>query len=224
MLIPSIDLMGGKIVQLVQGEKKALEFDNFDYWIERFAKYPMVQVIDLDAAKRAGNNREIVTRISKRLACQVGGGIRSVETAREVLQAGARRVILGSSLIRDSQINTEFAATLAKALGTAALVFALDSRGGRVAIEGWRKETSVNAFDMIRALEPFCETFLYTNIDTEGLMGGIPMETVLAIRKATSRRLIVAGGITTQQEIDTLEALGMDAVVGMALYSSKLSA
>jgi len=224
MLIPSIDLMGGKIVQLVQGEKKALEFDNFDYWIERFAKYPMVQVIDLDAAKRAGNNREIVTRISKRLACQVGGGIRSVETAREVLQAGARRLILGSSLIRDSQINTEFAATLAKALGTAALVFALDSRGGRVAIEGWRKETSVNAFDMIRALEPFCETFLYTNIDTEGLMGGIPMETVLAIRKATSRRLIVAGGITTQQEIDTLEALGMDAVVGMALYSSKLSA
>jgi phosphoribosylformimino-5-aminoimidazole carboxamide ribotide isomerase len=224
MLIPSIDLMGGKIVQLVQGEKKALEFDNFDYWIERFSKYPMVQVIDLDAAKRSGNNRQIVTQIAKRLACQVGGGIRSVEAAREVLEAGARRVILGSSLIKNAQIDTEFVATLANALGAAALVFALDSRGGRVAIDGWRKETAVTAFDMIRALEPFCETFLYTNIDTEGLMGGIPMETVLAIRKATSRRLIVAGGITTQQEIDTLEALGMDAVVGMALYSSKLSA
>jgi phosphoribosylformimino-5-aminoimidazole carboxamide ribotide isomerase len=224
MLIPSIDLMGGKIVQLVQGEKKALEFDNFDYWVERFSKYPLVQVIDLDAAKRVGNNRELVAQISKRLTCQVGGGIHSIETAREVLQAGAHRVILGSSLIKDAQINTEFAATLANALGTAALVFALDSRGGRVAIDGWRKETAITAFDMIRALEPSCETFLYTNIDTEGLMGGIPMETVLAIRKATSRRLIVAGGITTQQEIDTLEALGMDAVVGMALYSNKLSA
>lgn len=224
MLIPSIDLMGGKIVQLVQGETKALEFDNFDYWIERFSKYPIVQVIDLDAAKRVGNNRELVAQISKRLICQVGGGIRNVETAREVLQVGARRVILGSSLIKDAKINTEFAATLANALGTTALVFALDSRGGRVAIDGWRKETTITAFDMIHALEPFCETFLYTNVDTEGLMGGIPIETVLAIRKATSRRLIVAGGITTQQEIDNLEALGMDAVVGMALYSSKLSA
>jgi phosphoribosylformimino-5-aminoimidazole carboxamide ribotide isomerase len=224
MLIPSIDLMGGKIVQLVQGDKKALEFDNFDYWIGRFSKYPLVQVIDLDAARGAGNNRQIVSQIVQRLTCQVGGGIRNLENANEILKAGARRVILGSSLTKDGKINTQFAATLANALGTAALVFALDSRGGRVAIDGWRKETAVTAFDMIRALEPFCETFLYTHIDTEGLMGGIPMETVAAIRKATSRRLIVAGGITTQQEIDSLDALGMDAVVGMALYSSRISA
>jgi phosphoribosylformimino-5-aminoimidazole carboxamide ribotide isomerase len=224
MLIPSIDLMGGKIVQLVQGDKKALEFDNFDYWIERFSKYPLVQVIDLDAARGSGNNRQIVNQIVQQLNCQVGGGIRSLENAQEILKAGARRAILGSSLLKDGKINTDFAATLANALGPAALVFALDSRGGRVAIDGWRKETAVTAFDMIQALEPFCETFLYTNIDTEGLMGGIPMETVRAIRQATSRRLIVAGGITTQQEINTLDALGMDAVVGMALYSSKLSA
>ena len=224
MLIPSIDLMGGKIVQLVQGDKKALEFDNFDYWIERFSKYPLVQVIDLDAARGAGNNRQIVSQIVQRLTCQVGGGIRNLENANEILKAGARRVILGSSLTKDGKINTQFAATLANALGTAALVFALDSRGGRVAIDGWRKETAVTAFDMIRALEPFSETFLYTHIDTEGLMGGIPMETVRAIRKATSRRLVVAGGITTQQEIDSLDALGMDAVVGMALYSSRISA
>jgi phosphoribosylformimino-5-aminoimidazole carboxamide ribotide isomerase len=224
MLIPSIDLMAGKIVQLVQGDKKALEFDNFDYWIERFSKYPLVQVIDLDAARGAGNNRPIVNQILQRLKCQVGGGIRSVETAREILDAGASRVILGSTLLKDGKINTEGAAALASALGTAPLVFALDSRGGRVAIDGWRKETAVTAFDMIQALEPFCETFLYTHIDTEGLMGGIPMETVRAIRQATSRRLVVAGGITTQREIDTLEALGMDAVVGMALYSSRISA
>jgi phosphoribosylformimino-5-aminoimidazole carboxamide ribotide isomerase len=223
MLIPSIDLMGGKIVQLVQGEKKALEFDDFDYWIERFSRYPLVQVIDLDAARGVGSNRPIVNRIVQRLQCQVGGGIRTAETARELLDAGARRIIFGSVLLKDGKIDAEYAATLATSLGTAALVFALDSRGGRVAIDGWRKETSVTAFDMIRALEPFCETFLYTHIDTEGLMGGIPMETVSTIRQATSRRLVVAGGIKTQQEIDSLDALGMDAVVGMALYSGRIS-
>jgi phosphoribosylformimino-5-aminoimidazole carboxamide ribotide isomerase len=222
VLIPSIDLMGGKIVQLVQGEKKALEFDNFEYWIERFSKYPLVQVIDLDAARGNGDNRQIVKQIVKRLNCQVGGGIRTLEAAREVLQAGAGRVIVGSVLLKDGEINTQYAATLAHELGTAPLVFALDSRGGRVAIDGWRKDTAITAFDMIRVLEPFCETFLYTHIDTEGLMGGIPMETVSAIRQATSRRLVVAGGITTQQEIDRLDALGMDAVVGMALYSGKI--
>jgi len=224
MLIPSIDLMGGKIVQLVQGEKKALEFDDFDYWIERFSRYPLVQVIDLDAARGAGNNRAIVNQIVQRLNCQVGGGIRSVETAREVLGAGARRVILGSALVQDGKINTQHAAALANALGTAALVFAIDSQGGRVAIDGWRNETAVTAFDMIRQLEPFCDTFLYTHIDTEGLMGGIPMGIVGAIRQATSRRLVVAGGITSQQEIDSLDALGMDAVVGMALYSGRILA
>jgi phosphoribosylformimino-5-aminoimidazole carboxamide ribotide isomerase len=224
MLIPSIDLMGGKIVQLVQGEKKALEFDNFEYWIERFSRYPLVQVIDLDAARGTGENRSIVNQIVQRLNCQVGGGIRSLETAREILAMGARRVILGSALLKDGKIDTQCAATLANAFGTAALVFAIDSRSGRVAIEGWRKETSVTAFDMIRELEPFCDTFLYTHIDTEGLMGGIPMETASAIRRATTKRLVVAGGITTQREIDSLDALGMDAVVGMALYSGRISA
>jgi phosphoribosylformimino-5-aminoimidazole carboxamide ribotide isomerase len=224
MLIPAIDLMGGKIVQLVQGEKKALEFDNFDYWIERFSKYPLVQVVDLDAARGTGNNRPIVNQIVRRLNCQVGGGIRSLEAAREVLETGARRVILGSSLLEGGRINTQYAATLASVLGTAALVFALDSRGGRVAINGWRKETAVTAVDVIRALEPFCDTFLYTHIDTEGLMSGISMEAVGAIRKATSRRLVVAGGIKTQREIDILDGQGMDAVVGMALYSGRISA
>jgi phosphoribosylformimino-5-aminoimidazole carboxamide ribotide isomerase len=219
MLIPAIDLMGGKVVQLVQGEKKALEFDDLDYWIERFSKYPLVQVIDLDAARGVGENRGMVNRIVRRLNCQVGGGIRNLESARDVLEMGARKIILGSALLQEGRIKTAFAAMLANELGTAALVPALDSRGGRVAVDGWRKETSVTPFAMMRALEPFCETFLYTHIDTEGLMGGIPLAAVTAIRRATSRRLVVAGGITTPQEIESLDALGMDAVVGMALYS-----
>ena len=222
MLIPSIDLMGGKIVQLVQGEKKKLEFDNFDYWIERFSKYPVVQLIDLDAAIGTGDNRSLVKQIAGRLPCQVGGGIRTLETAQELLNLGARKVIIGSALMTEGRINREYARALAERLPRAALMFALDSRGGRVAIDGWRTQTAVTAFDMMRELEPFCETFLYTHIDTEGLMGGIPMETVHAIRRATERHLVVAGGITEQHEIDSLDALGIDAVVGMALYAGKI--
>ena len=222
MLIPSIDLMGGKIVQLVQGDKKSLEFDNFDYWIERFSKYPIVQLIDLDAARGAGNNQWLVKQVVSRLNCQVGGGIRTLETAQELLDLGARKVIIGSALLTEGRINQEHARALADNVPKAALMFALDSRGGRVAIDGWRTYTAVTAFDMIRELEPFCESFLYTHIDTEGLMGGIPMETVHSIRRATTRHLVVAGGITEQQEIDSLDALGIDAVVGMALYTGKI--
>jgi phosphoribosylformimino-5-aminoimidazole carboxamide ribotide isomerase len=222
MLIPSIDLMGGKIVQLVQGEKKKLEFDNFDYWIGRFSKYPVVQLIDLDAARGAGDNRSLVKQIVGQLNCQVGGGIRDVKTAQDLLTLGAHKVIIGSALLTDGRINQDHARALADALPKSALMFALDSRGGRVAIDGWRTDTAITAFDMIRELEPFCESFLYTHIDTEGLMGGIPMETVHAIRRATRRHLVVAGGITGQHEIDSLDALGIDAVVGMALYSGKI--
>jgi phosphoribosylformimino-5-aminoimidazole carboxamide ribotide isomerase len=224
MLIPSIDLMGGKIVQLVQGDKKKLEFDNFDYWIERFSKYPIVQLIDLDAARGVGHNRELVKQIVGQLTCQVGGGIRDVATAQELLNLGVRKVIIGSALLANGQINRDYALTLSDAIPKASLMFALDSRGGHVAVDGWRQQTTVTAFDMIRELETFCKSFLYTHIDTEGLMGGIPMETVHAIRAATKRHLVVAGGITEQNEIDTLDALGIDAVVGMAVYSGKINA
>jgi len=223
MLIPSIDLMGGKIVQLVQGQQKKLEFDNFDYWIDRFTKYPIVQVIDLDAAKGVGNNRGIINQIVPRLNCQVGGGIRNPQAIRELLACGARKIILGSSLLKDGEINQPYAAALASEFGTAPLVFALDSRGGRIAIEGWQETASFTALDMIRSLEPFCETFLYTHIDTEGLMEGIPLDVVRALRDGTNRRLVVAGGVRTQEEIDALDRMGMDAVVGMAIYSGRIA-
>jgi phosphoribosylformimino-5-aminoimidazole carboxamide ribotide isomerase len=222
MLIPSIDLMGGKIVQLVQGDKKELEFDDFDYWIERFSKYPIVQLIDLDAARGTGNNQLLVRHIARQLKCQVGGGIRSLATARSLLEAGAHRVIIGSALLKEGKIDQTRAIELANALGTAPLVFALDSRGGRVSVSGWREQTGIAALDMVRALDAFCETFLYTHIDTEGLMRGLPLEPVHALRRATSRRLVVAGGIKEQQEIDALDAMGIDAVAGMAVYTGKI--
>jgi len=218
MLIPSIDLMGGKIVQLVQGERKALEFDDFEPWIERFSKYALVQLIDLDAAIGSGNNRALVRSLVRRLPCQVGGGIRTRENAQQLLADGARRVVIGSSLIENGNINTAFAQTLAGHVGADKLIFAVDSKGGKVAIRGWRQVTEISAVQMIRALEPWCSAFLYTNIDSEGLLLGIPLDTVSELRSATNKPLIAAGGIRTQEEIDRLHAMGVDAVVGMAIY------
>jgi phosphoribosylformimino-5-aminoimidazole carboxamide ribotide isomerase len=218
MLIPSIDLMGGKIVQLVQGEKKALEFDDFEPWIERFARYPLVQIIDLDAAIGQGDNRGLVRSLFRRLPCQVGGGIRTAKQAREMLADGALRVIIGSSLIKEGRIHSTFAEQLASEVGADNLIFAVDSKGGKVAIRGWRQLTEISAAQMMRALESWCSGFLYTHIDTEGLLLGMPVEVVSELRSVTSKRLIVAGGIRTQEEVDRLDVMGVDAVVGMAIY------
>jgi phosphoribosylformimino-5-aminoimidazole carboxamide ribotide isomerase len=224
MLIPSIDLMGGKIVQLVQGRKKALEFDDFDTWVNRFAKYPLVQLIDLDAAMGAGDNVELVRGFARQLPCQVGGGIRSVEAAEAALAAGAQRVILGSALFADGNLDHDFAENVASSVGASQLVFALDAIGGRVTTHGWRKVTEVSPLQMVQALEPWCGAFLYTHVDTEGLLQGFPQDVIRPLRDATARQLIAAGGIRAQEEIDELHAIGVDAVVGMAIYQGLLPA
>jgi phosphoribosylformimino-5-aminoimidazole carboxamide ribotide isomerase len=226
MLIPSIDLMGGKIVQLVQGKKKALEFENFDEWIERFSSYPLVQLIDLDAAMEQGANHRLIAMICKRLPCQVGGGIRSIERARELLDlgVGAQKVVFGSILLKNGAINVELAKQAAEQFGVGPLTFALDSRGGKIAIRGWKEETTLTPLDLIQALEPYCSTFFYTNVDTEGCMTGFPMEMARQLRQATNRRLIVAGGIKSMDEVYALDAMGIDAVVGMAIYTGAIQA
>jgi len=222
VLIPSIDLMGGKIVQLVQGEKKALEFENFSEWVERFAKYPLAQLIDLDAAMGKGDNRTLIAEFCRQLPCQVGGGIRSAEIARQVIDAGARKAIVGSSLIKDGAVDVVFARAVSNEFGAQKLVAAIDSRGGRVAIHGWKTTTAITPAEMIAVLEPYFSAFLYTHIDTEGLLQGIPMDVVRDLKCRTKRRLIAAGGIRSQQEIDELDAMGVDAVVGMGIYTGKI--
>lgn len=222
MLIPSIDLMGGKVVQLVQGEKKALEFDNFDEWVARFSNFPLVQLIDLDAAMGRAANSELVQFFVTKLPCQVGGGIRSIEAARATLQLGAKRVIVGSTLIRAGAINTEFARELATEFGPEKLVFAIDARGGKIAIRGWKEITSIAPLEVVKALDQYCAAFLYTHIDTEGMMKGLPLEPVRELRAATTKQLIAAGGIRSHEEIDILHKMGVDAVVGMALYLGRL--
>jgi len=222
VLIPSIDLMDGKIVQLVQGHRKALEFDDFEEWIVRFASYPLVQLIDLDAALGSGNNRAILERFTTRLVCQVGGGIRSLQDAADVLARGATRIILGSVLIRNNAIDLATTEEFAQNFGAERLTFAVDSKGGKVAIKGWRETTSISPGEMIKSLEPYCSAYLYTHIETEGLMRGIPLDAVRSLRSLTSRQLIVAGGITSQIEVSELHQYGIDAVVGMAIYSGRM--
>jgi phosphoribosylformimino-5-aminoimidazole carboxamide ribotide isomerase len=224
MLIPSIDLMGGRIVQLVHGETLKLAFDDFGYWIERFQKYPLVQLIDLDAAMRKGDNRELITMIARQLPCQVGGGISTVEIAQTVLGAGARRVIIGSALFGGADlVNVGFASHLAAAVGVEQLVFSVDTKQGRVAVKGWKDQVELTPEEAIPQLEPHCGGFLYTHIDREGTMQGFPIEVAARLRKITKRQLIVAGGIREQAEIDALDAIGIDAVAGMAVYTGLLA-
>lgn len=224
MLIPSIDLLGGRIVQLVQGERLRLAFDDFEYWIERFSRYPLVQLIDLDAAMRQGDNSALVAQISRRLPCQAGGGIHTIERARQVLDSGARRVIIGSALFSaEGTVNTEFAAKLASSIGADRVVAGIDTKNGRIAVKGWKAQVALTPDDAIPQLEPHVAAFLYTHVDGEGLMQGFPIETAARLRILTSRQLIVAGGIRSREEIDALDTLGADAVVGMAVYTESLT-
>jgi phosphoribosylformimino-5-aminoimidazole carboxamide ribotide isomerase len=222
MLIPSIDLQNGHVVQLVQGEQLAIEAPDPEPWIAKFARFPRVQLIDLDAARGRGDNADLVRSICGRLPCRVGGGIRSIERAREVLALGAHAVIASSALFREGAVDAAFARSLAEAVGVDRIIAAVDSRGGRVVIHGWKTALPITAVDAVRALEPFCSEFLYTHVDTEGLMGGTDMQAIMAVRQATARRVTAAGGITTWDEINRLDAAGVDAVVGMAIYTGQL--
>lgn len=245
MLIPSIDLMSGRIVQLVRGETLKLAFDDFEYWISRFEKYPLVQLIDLDAAMRQGENRGLIEMICGRLPCQVGGGLRTAEDGRRLLDAGAKRVIYGSSLFgaeeahssptaamngahgssrRHRVIRLEFAEELKGALGEEALCFSVDTKEGKVAVRGWKEAVELTPEEAMTWLEDSCAAFLYTHVDTEGTMQGFPMEVAAGLRATTAKQLIVAGGIKSQREVDNLEAMGVDAVAGMAVYSGVMEA
>jgi phosphoribosylformimino-5-aminoimidazole carboxamide ribotide isomerase len=230
MLIPSIDLKGGKVVQLVQGETLAIESNDLEGWIERFARFPAIQLIDLDAAMGTGTNDTIVRKVAGRLPCRVGGGVRSVGRAEDLLAAGAQAVIVGSAFFDmrrsgegGSVIKFDFAEALRDAVGLDRVIGAVDSKGGRVVIHGWRTTLPVSAVEAVKALDPYCGEFLYTHVDKEGLMQGTDMEAIRAIRDATARKVTAAGGITTHEEIEALHAISVDAVVGMAIYTGSLA-
>jgi phosphoribosylformimino-5-aminoimidazole carboxamide ribotide isomerase len=223
VLIPSIDLQGGRIVQLVQGETLALESDDLEGWVARFQRFPVVQLIDLDAAKGLGTNDVLVTRVTGRLRCRVGGGVRTLARAEELIAAGSQAIIVGSALFKDGAVDHAFAGNLVDTIGANRIICAVDSRGGRVVIHGWKTTLPITAVDAVRQLEPYCGEFLYTHVDAEGLMRGTDMTAIRSVAAATRRKVTAAGGITTQDEIDELDRMGIDAVVGMALYTGRLA-
>jgi phosphoribosylformimino-5-aminoimidazole carboxamide ribotide isomerase len=181
-----------------------------------------VQLIDLDAAKEEGDNAAIVASLCARLPCRVGGGVRTVRRAQSLLAAGAKKVILGSSLFRDGGVDRAFAEAAAEAIGAERLIAAVDAKGGRVAIHGWRTTLDLTPVDAIEALEPFVSEFLFTNVDVEGLMQGIDRSAIRTVRDATARAVTAAGGVTTQEDVDWLDGIGVDAVAGMAIYTGRL--
>ena len=221
MIIPAIDFQGGHVVQLVQGERTALEreLDPTLAWLEGF---PWLQIIDLDAAKGEGDNSALVRRCCRAgFRVRVGGGIRTLERARAVLADGAEQVILGSAVFREGAPDLAFLESL-QPVGREHLMLAVDAREGRVATHGWRQRQPLTAVEAVRQLEPYAGGFLYTHVDTEGLMQGIPLAAVEAVRAETQRPLSVAGGIATEAQIDALTRLGCDCILGMALYTGRL--
>ncbi|MBV8732738.1 MAG: 1-(5-phosphoribosyl)-5-[(5-phosphoribosylamino)methylideneamino] imidazole-4-carboxamide isomerase [Acidobacteriia bacterium] len=222
MIFPCIDLMDGKVVQLVQGRDKALEADSPAEMLRRFSAFPEIQVIDLDAAMGRGSNDELVRMLASHAATRVGGGVRTVERARALVRQGARKVIVGTAGFTNTGINQDFLAAVRNAIGRERLLIALDSKEGRIVVKGWREATNLTAEDVLLHLDPYCSGYLCTYVDKEGMMQGTDLAWFRRIRAATSLEVTAAGGITTLEEVRTLAAMGVHAALGMAIYTGRL--
>ncbi len=223
MIIPCIDLMDGKVVQLIQGKEKALEGDTPEKMLERFVAFPEIQVIDLDAAMGKGSNDELVAFLAARATCRVGGGVRSVERARKLVAQGARQVIVGTAAFDAAGPRKAFLEQLKSVIGKERLLIALDSKAGKIVVKGWREATRFTAEEVIRRLEPYCGGFLCTYVDKEGMMEGTDLDWFRRLRTTTELPITAAGGITTVEEIRELTRLGIHAALGMAIYTGKLN-
>jgi phosphoribosylformimino-5-aminoimidazole carboxamide ribotide isomerase len=223
MIIPCIDLMDGKVVQLVQGRTKVLEGKSPDEMLEEFNGFPQIQVIDLDAAMGRGSNGDLVEYLARRAAIRAGGGVRGVERAQQLMAQGVCRVIVGTAAFGADGPNTEFLSRLSQAIGPEHITLALDSKHGRIVVKGWREATEWTAIDMINRLEPFCSGFLCTYVDKEGMMQGTDLDWFASLRAATPHEIIAAGGITTIDDIKALTAMRIHCAVGMAIYTGRLA-
>lgn len=223
MILPCIDLMDGKVVQLVQGREKALEGDAPLAMLEKFAAFPEIQLIDLDAAIGRGSNDALVEMLASRAKCRVGGGVRSAERARALVEQGAHKIIVGTAAFNTSGVNADLLAELAREVGRDRLLIAVDSKAGRIVIKGWREATDLSAEHVLRSLEPYCSGFLCTYVDKEGMLQGTDLAWFRRLRAATSLELTAAGGITTLAEVQALKEMNVHAALGMAVYTGRLS-
>lgn len=213
MIIPSIDIMNGKIVQLKQGEEKVYENENIEDVVNQYRIFPQINVIDLDSAMNKGSNKELIKKICKELNCNVGGGVRSTELAKEYIEAGANSVIVGT------KANKEFLNELPKDK----VIVALDIKNGKIATHGWKELKDENIYEKMLELENYCYKYLITNVNVEGLNKGTDLKFFETLVGKTKNDIMVAGGITTINEIKYIHKLGFDQVLGMAITSGKLN-
>jgi phosphoribosylformimino-5-aminoimidazole carboxamide ribotide isomerase len=222
MIFPCIDLMDGKVVQLVQGREKALEADSPLEMLRRFAAFPEIQVIDLNAAMGTGSNDELVRLVAAHARTRVGGGVRSVDRARALVAQGAHKVIVGTAAFAADGIHAAFLGDLAAAIGKERVIVALDSKQGRIVVKGWREATRFRAEEVLAALEPYCTGFLCTYVDKEGMLQGTDLDWFRRLRAGTPLEITAAGGITTLEEVRALLAMNVHAALGMAVYTGRL--
>jgi len=222
LIIPCIDLMDGKVVQLVQGRDKALEGGTVDEMLARFAAFPVIQVIDLDAAIGKGENDALVEYLASKAVTRIGGGVRTAERAQKLVQQGADKVIVGTAAFQPNGIHHTLLAEIANAVSPEKILIALDSKDGKIVIKGWRESTSLTAEAVVKELEPYAGGFLCTYVDKEGMMQGTNLDWFRRLRAATSREITAAGGITTYDEVRALLDMNVHAALGMAIYTGRL--
>jgi phosphoribosylformimino-5-aminoimidazole carboxamide ribotide isomerase len=225
MIIPCIDLQNGKAVQLVRGRKRALAVDDVLGLLDRFRDYPILHVIDLDAAMRKGSNARWIKRLcrSAHRKVRVGGGIRTAARAEKILSWGAEKIIVGSAAFENGKVARGFLRELAARVGRKRVIVALDTEGGRIVVRGWREKLKLCPGDVIPELEPYCSEFFSTFVDNEGTMKGTDLAGFRRLRRATQFPITAAGGIRSMREVRALEKLGMNATIGMAIYTGKLA-
>jgi phosphoribosylformimino-5-aminoimidazole carboxamide ribotide isomerase len=228
MLIPCIDLQDGRAVQLVHGRKRRLAVDDVFGLLDRFGGYPLIHVIDLDAAMRKGSNSTLVRQLcaaanKRKMRVRVGGGIRTVNRAAKIASWGAEKIIVGSAAFRNGRVNGAFLKRLADRIGRRRIIIALDTDGGNIVVRGWREKLRLRPDEVISELEKYASGFLCTYVDAEGTMRGTNLDWFRALRRATRRPITAAGGIRSHREVRALARLRMDAAVGMALYTGKIS-
>lgn len=223
MVIASIDLMNGKAVQLKQGKKKILERENPIQLAMEFNKYGEIAVIDLDTVLGKGNNDEVIKQILKVAECRVGGGIRSVKKAKEIISLGAKKVIIGSKAFEDDKVNYHFLQELVDEIGKQHIIIAIDAFNREIVTKGWQHKTGLNLLDTVNQIEKYAPEFLFTCVEQEGTLNGINLDTVKELVNSTKSKITVAGGINSLEEIRTLAELGVDVQLGMALYTGKIN-
>ena len=235
MVIASIDIQNGKVVQLKQGNELILQRDNAQELAAEFNRYGEVAIIDLDAAMGRGCNLDMIKPLLRAAECRVGGGIRTAQQAKELVSLGARKIIVGSAAFRNPAkkgagkdggefaVNNAFLDEMSKKIGRERLIAAVDARDGQIVVDGWKTPTGLDLLEAAKAVEPYAGEILFTCVEREGTLTGINLALVRLLREAVSCQITVAGGVSTLSEIEQISSINCDVQLGMALYTGKIT-